>query len=227
MADVAVASTSTRTFREYEFMAFSVAAFIGKSALLIRLPYRELHVNTFYTVLLLLAFYCYFRFRYKVTPSFVVMFCLAAAVAVDVMGNLFHLYGNHYLGLEYDEFSHFVGSGFSLVPTFWLLRTTTRRFGYYLSLDFLAFLSTAITFSFCAYYEILELWDEKFWGDFQRLWTPQDSANDLQWDLAGIILAALITTFVVKLLDWSAERGRTKNEDLDPQFADGIGRRGE
>jgi len=199
MADVAVASTGTRTIRDYEFMAFSIAAFIGKSALLIRLPYRELHINTFYTALLLLAFYCYFRFRYKSTPSVIVMFCLAAAVAVDVMGNLFHLYGGHYFGLEYDEFSHFVGSGFSLVPTFWLLRTTTRRFGFHLSLDFLAFLSTTITFSFCAYYEILELWDEKFWGDFQRLWTPQDSANDLQWDLAGIILAALITSLVFKL----------------------------
>ena len=128
-----------------------------------------------------------------------VMFCLASAVAVDVLGNVLKFYGKEFAGIQYDEFSHFLGAGLSAVATFWLLRATTRRFGHNLSLDFLAFLSASITFSFCAYYEILELWDERFWGDFQRLWSPQDSANDLQCDLAGIVLAALITAFVFKM----------------------------
>ena len=55
-----------------------------------------------------------------------------------------------------------------------------------------------VTFSFAAYYEILELWDEKFYGDFTRLWTPQDSANDLQFNLAGIIIAALLSSLYYK-----------------------------
>ena len=205
MADVAVAPISKRTFWNYEFVLFSIAAFIGKSALLIRLPYREIEVNTFYTIALLAAFYCYFRFRYKLTPPLMIVFCLGAAVAVDVLGNVLRFYGNEFAGVQYDEFSHFAGSALSLVATFWLLRATTRRMGFTLPLDLLGFLSTAITFSFCAYYEILELWDERFWGDFQRLWTPQDSANDLQWDLAGIVLAALITVGVQKLLDRAGE----------------------
>ncbi|HEY7547593.1 MAG TPA: hypothetical protein VID27_22035, partial [Blastocatellia bacterium] len=66
----------------------------------------------------------------------------------------------------------------------------------------LAFLSVTITFSFTAYYEILELWDEKFFGG-KRLWSPTDSANDLQFGLAGIVLAALITATVFKIRDRS------------------------
>jgi uncharacterized membrane protein YjdF len=200
MADAAIASRTRIDFRRVEFFAFSLTAFAGKSLLLVRLPYREPDVNALYTVLLLVMFYCYFRFRYKITPPAIVVLFLGAAVAVDVLGNAFQLYGKEFGPVQYDEFSHFTGSGFSLVPAMWLLRATTRRFGLRLPLDFLAFLSVAITFSFCSYYEILELWDERYWGG-KRLWTPIDSANDLQWDLAGIIVAAVLTAVVIKLSD--------------------------
>jgi uncharacterized membrane protein YjdF len=204
MMNVAVEPAVKWSVRDYEFIAFSVAIFVSKSLLLVRLPYREVHVNAFYTGLILLAFYCYFRFRYGVTPPPLIVFFLAAAVGVDVLGNFFDLYSKEYWPVrpfQFDEVSHFVDSAFSLPPAMWLLGATTRRFGLKLPLNLLAFLSVTITFSFCAYYEILELWDERFWGDFQRLWTPQDSANDLQWDLAGIVAAALVTTAVFKLRD--------------------------
>lgn len=200
-ADVIKESSWRRAFREREFLIFSIIVFVGKSALLIRLPYREVENNALYTAGLIAAFYCYFRFRYKLKPPPLIVFFLAAAVAVDVFGNFFLLYGNFRIGsVEYDEMSHLLGSGFSLPPAMWLLRATTRRFGIRLPLDLTAFLSVTTTFAFCAYYEILELWDEMFF-DGKRLWTPQDSANDLQWDLAGIIIAALIATLVFKILD--------------------------
>jgi hypothetical protein len=63
------------------------------------------------------------------------------------------------------------------------------------------FLSVTIAFSFCAYYEILELWDELFWGDFERIHGSHDTPNDLMWDLGGIIVAALLATQIFKLLD--------------------------
>ena len=206
MDQAVLAPTGQGSFRRFEFLAFSIAAFVCKSALLVRLPYRLPAENALYTTLLLAAFYFYFRFRYKLKPPGIVVFFLGAAVGIDVLGNAFQLYGQKLGPLEYDEFTHFVGSGFSLVPAMWLLRATTRRFDVRLPLDLLAFLSTAITFSFCAYYEILELWDELYWGDFQRLWTPQDSANDLQWDLAGIIIAAILTASVFKASDWRESR---------------------
>jgi uncharacterized membrane protein YjdF len=202
MADAATGSIIKQKFRQSEFMAFSIIIFVSKSLLLVRLPYREWNVNALYTALILAAFYCYFRFRYKLAPPLVLIFFLASAVAVDVIGNYFQLYGHEFGPVQYDEFSHFVTAGLSLPPAMWLLRSTTRRFGLIIPLNLLAFLSVTIAFSFTAYYEILELWDEKFFGG-KRLWTPTDSANDLQFGLAGIVLAALITATVFKIRDRS------------------------
>ena len=209
MVDATFEATGKSSFRHYEFLIFSIAAFVGKSALLIRLPYRPASENAFYTTMLLLAFYCYFRFRYKLSPPLIILFCLGAAVGVDVMGNYLQLYGTQFGPVKFDEFSHFLGSAFALVPAMWLVRATTRRFGHKLPLDFIAFISVTITFSFCAYYEILELWDELFWGDFERLHGSRDSPNDLQFDLAGIITAALVSALIYKLAD---RRHRNDND---------------
>lgn len=204
MSDAVIESTGKwASFRQYEFLLFSVFLFICKSFLLVRLPYRDWNTNIFYTSLILVAFYCYFRFRYKVIPPLILIFFLGAAVGVDIVGNYFHLYDKAIGPVQYDEFSHFITAGFSLPPAMWLLRATTRRFGHRLPINLLAFLSTTITFSFAAYYEILELWDENIFGG-KRLHTPTDSANDLQFGLAGIVVAALITSLIFKLRERQA-----------------------
>jgi hypothetical protein len=208
MSDAVIQPPGKQRFRQAEFYLFTVIAFVGKSLLLVQLPYRPWYVNTLYTVMLLVFLYGYFRFRQGIRLPPFIIFCLAAAVATDVLGNLFQLYGDQpWIGpIYFDEFSHFVGSGFSLVPAFWLLRATTKRMGIKLPLDTSAFFAVTITFSLCAYYEILELWDEKFFtAPNWRLHSPQDSPNDLQWDLAGIVTAALITTLIFKLTDLRSE----------------------
>jgi uncharacterized membrane protein YjdF len=189
MYDVAAAPTNKWTFGQIEFYAFCVISFAGKSMLLIRLPYREWPVNTFYTCSLLLFFYLYFRFRQKLAAPLFVVFSLAAAVAVDILGNKLGLYGNPFGPLrDYDEFAHFAGSGFSAIAAFWLLRAGTRRMGFQLSRGLLAFFSTNIAFTYCGWYEILELWDELFYGDFVRIHTWDDTANDLFYDFLGVIV---------------------------------------
>src|SRR5262245_47959426 len=122
MADAAIAPFMNSRFRQVEFYAFAIISFTAKSLLLIRLPYRPWQENTLYTGLLLLFLYCFFRFRQGMKfPPFVI-FCFAAAVGVDVLGNLFGFYGHAFGPLpDYDEFAHFFGSGFSLVPAMWLL----------------------------------------------------------------------------------------------------------
>jgi uncharacterized membrane protein YjdF len=198
-------------YRQIEFMVFAVVAFIGKSALLIRMPYRSVEMNTIYTGALLLLFYCFYRFRNKMIPPSLVILFLAGAVAVDVMGNYFHLYGRdvgpliilygaQISPIAFDHISHFAGAGLSLPATMWLLRTGTRRLGHKLPLNLIAFLSVTITFSFAAYYEVLELWDEKFFGG-KRIWTLQDTSLDLQNDLIGIVVSALICAAVFKVID--------------------------
>ena len=212
MVEIKAPAPPKASFRQAEFLAFSAAAFIGKTMLLMRLPYREVWVNTLYTSLILGSFYCYFRFRQKMAPPLIVMFCLSAAVATDVLGNFFHLYGHEFGPLtDYDEFAHLAGSGLSAIPTYWLLRTTTRRVGLRLPADLMTFLAVTITFSFASYYEIVELWDEKFYGDFQRLWTPQDTPHDLQWDLFGIIFFALVAAAYYKIKDRREELGRDQH----------------
>ncbi|MEW6126031.1 MAG: hypothetical protein AB1757_03125 [Acidobacteriota bacterium] len=192
-------------FQRYEFLAFSIVGFVAKSALLVRLPYREWYINAFWTSLIIGLFYCYFRFRVKAKPPAFIVFCLVFAIGIDVIGNVFHLYGREFFSIQYDEYTHFFGSAGSLVPVMWAFRTTTRRWGFYLPNDMVAFLSVCITFSLCAWYEILELWDELFWGDFTRLWTPRDTANDLQWNLSGIIVAAFIAFQIFKFIDRHAK----------------------
>jgi uncharacterized membrane protein YjdF len=198
-------SPARQAFRKTEFIAFSALALAGKSMLLIRLPYREWYINTAYTFVILGFSYLYFRVRQRITLPPIIIFCLAMAVAIDVLGNFFHLYGHEFGPVQYDEFTHLFGSGLSLPPTMWLLRTTTRRMGIELPADFLAFLSITITFSLCSYYEILELWDEQYFGG-KRIWTLQDTANDLQWDLAGIIIFALVSSLIFSVADRRKEQ---------------------
>src|SRR6476620_79092 len=74
-------------YLQIEFYVFCVFSFAAKSLLLIGLPYREWPVNTVFTCSLLLFFYCYFRFRQGLRAPVMVVFCLAAAVAIDILGN--------------------------------------------------------------------------------------------------------------------------------------------
>src|SRR5215469_7119984 len=64
-------------YRQIEFMIFATIAFVGKSALLIRMPYRSVEANTFYTGLLLLMFYCFYRFRNNMIPPIALILFLA------------------------------------------------------------------------------------------------------------------------------------------------------
>lgn len=206
MEDVATASTNSM-YRQIEFYGFCVISFSAKSLLLIGLPYREWPVNTVYTCSLLLFFYFFFRFRQGLRAPVFVVFCLAAAVAVDILGNKFGLYGNPFGPLrDYDEFAHFAGSGFSAVGAFWLLRAGTRRMGFKLSNSLLGFLATSVAFTYCGWYEILELWDEYFWSGFERIHWWYDTPNDLFYDFLGVIAFIAAATMLFSISERFAKR---------------------
>lgn len=213
MEDVAAAPSNKWIFTQLEFYAFCVLSFAGKSMLLIRLPYREWPVNTLYTCSLLVFFYLYFRFRQKLAAPPFVVFSLAAAVAVDILGNRLGLYGNPFGPLrDYDEFAHFAGSGFSAVAAYWLLRAGTMQAGFRLSGRLLTLLSTSVAFTYCGWYEILELWDELFYGDFTRIHTWDDTANDLFYDFLGVIAFIAAAGFFFAI----TQRRANKSVDLVP-----------
>jgi len=211
MADIAIARVNNGLYRAIEFYTFCVISFTAKSILLIGLPYREWPVNTVYTCSLLLFFYCFFRFRQGLRAPILVILSLAIAVAVDVLGNKFGLYGHPFGPLrDYDEFAHFFGSGFSSVAAFWLLRAGTERMGYKLKSSLLGFLATSVAFAYCGWYEILELWDEYWWSHFERIHTWDDTANDLFYDFLGVIAFVALLTLLFKL------RERRQRDNLIP-----------
>lgn len=212
MEDVAFASPGNGTLRTLEFYAFCVVSFAAKSLLLIGLPYREWPVNTVYTCSLLLFFYCFFRFRQGLRAPFFVVASLAAAVAVDVLGNRFGFYGHPFGPLrDYDEFAHFTGSGFSAIAAFWLLRAGTRRMGFKLSSRLLGLFATSVAFTYCGWYEILELWDEYFWSGFERIHWWYDTANDLFYDFLGVIAFIAAAAALFAFLE---RRTKSSNSNL-------------
>ena len=186
--------------KRHEFLIFSVIIFLAKSYLLVRMPYRPAWANAAMTFAILGSFYCYLRFRQNIRMPWFLLVFLMLAVSEDVAGNFFGLYGTKVGPFMFDEITHFFGSGLALPPTMWLLRTTTRKMNVFIPAPLLAFLSVTVAFAFSAYYEVLELWDEKFWGG-KRLWTPTDSANDLQFGLLAIVLFAIISHFVYKYIN--------------------------
>ena len=202
MADVALSVPAERQrLKQLEFYSFCVVSFVGKSILLIGLPYRDWPVNTFYTCSLLLFFYLYFRFRQGMRAPFYVLLALGSAVAVDILGNQKGLYGHPFGPLrDYDEFAHFAGSGLSAIAAFWLLRAGTLKMGVRLKPAVLTFLATTVAFAYCGWYEILELWDEWYWSHFERIHSWDDTPNDLFYDFLGVIVVLAVAGVVVALV---------------------------
>jgi hypothetical protein len=212
MSDSAIAvPAKNRWFRQVEFLVFCTISFVGKSLLLIGLPYRHWPENTFYTCSLLLLFYLYFRFRQGLRAPIAVLVSLAAAVAVDILGNYYGLYGNPFGPLrDYDEFAHFAGSGFSAVGAFWLMRAATLQLGFRVKVGPLALLATSVAFTYCGWYEILELWDEWYWSHFERIHSWHDTPNDLFYDFFGVIVFVAVAALLVAMRKKQNEETRTR-----------------
>ncbi len=167
------------------------------TALLIRMPYRAPLVNGFYAVLALSSFYLYLRLRLNIRLPAQLLLCLVVSVVLDIIGNQYNLFSRTFGFLPYDVITHFTASGLSLAAIMWLLLKLTNRFDYRLPLGFVAFFSVTTTFSLSAYYEILELVDEQFFGG-HRIWTTHDTVHDLASDLGGIVFAAIIYMVAIR-----------------------------
>jgi len=172
-------------------------ALVIYSALLIRMPYRASLANGLYAGAALSAFYVYLRWRLSIRLPAVMVLGLVFGVFLDIIGNRFNLFSRTFGFIAYDVFTHFTAAALSLVPVMWLLLALIKRFDYRLPLGFITFFSVTTTFSLSAYYEILELCDEQFFGG-HRIWTTHDTVHDLASDLCGITLAAIIYWLVIR-----------------------------
>ena len=171
--------------------------FLAGSAFLLKMCYLSLLQNTVYGALFLLAFYGYLHARYGIKIPPVLLLLVLAAVEVDAVGNYFRMYGRQFGPIMYDEFAHIAVQALTAPIILWLAGEVMGRFGYHLPLGLITFFSIMTLFSVTGFYEIIELWDERYFGG-QRIWSPHDAPNDLQWNLAGILIGSVSTYAVMK-----------------------------
>jgi hypothetical protein len=185
-----------RLIRHLEF-PFAVLLFLSGSAFLLKMCYLSLLQNTVFGGLFLLAFYAYVRARHRLRIPPLLLLLVLAAVEVDALGNYFRMYGQRFGPLMYDEFAHLAVQALTAPLIIWLAREGLARFNYHLPLGLVTLFSIMTLFSITGLYEIIELWDELYFKG-QRIWSPHDAPNDLQWNLAGIIIGSVLTYIVMK-----------------------------
>lgn len=170
---------------------------LAGSAFLLKMCYLSLLQNTVYGALLLLAAYGYLHARFDTKIPPIPLLLVLAAVEVDALGNYFRMYGRQIGPIMYDEFAHMAVQALTSPIILWIVREVVMRSGYHLPLGLITFFSIVTLYSLTGFYEIIELWDELYFRG-QRIWSPHDAPNDLQWNLAGIIIGSVSTYVVMK-----------------------------
>ncbi|MFN2529754.1 MAG: DUF2238 domain-containing protein [Pyrinomonadaceae bacterium] len=176
----------------------ALLGFVCGAAFLLKMCYLSLGFNSIFGITFLSIVYLYARRRFGVTIPAALLILVFIALQVDVGGNYFRMYGRRFGPMQYDEFSHLTVQ-ILVTPIFvWLVDQTLYKSHYRLSPSLTAFFAATTVFSLSAFYEIIELWDEVYFNG-HRIWGPHDTANDLQWDLCGIVAGTLLATVLSAL----------------------------
>lgn len=165
---------------------------VAGAAFLTKMCYLSLVFNTIFVIVFLSIFYLYASARLNLQIPFALLGTVFLALQVDALGNFFGMYGRQFGPMQYDEFAHMAVQVLITPTIVWLVARTLEKGGYELPLKLTAFFAAAIVFSLSAAYEIIELWDERYFGG-TRIWGKYDTATDLQWDLCGILLGTLLS----------------------------------
>jgi uncharacterized membrane protein YjdF len=164
----------------------------------INLPYKPYWVITSASAAFLTAVWFYADWRYRVRIPLLIIGFIFLIIQVDALGNYFGLYKNMKEPFPYDELAHFVIPLLSAPVIIWLFSTWLDNYRKALPLGILAVFAVTVSFSISGFYEVVELWDELYFGG-KRIWSLYDTSNDLQWDMFGAVLGAALTYAVVRL----------------------------
>ena len=168
---------------------------LAGAAFLTKMCYLSLAFNTIFVVVFLTLFYLYLRARLGIRIPVLLLALVFAALQVDALGNYFRMYGTRFGPMQYDEFSHMMVQVLISPVIVWLAYQLLKR--YQLPFILIAIFAGTIVFGLSAAYEIIELWDEIYFGG-KRIWGPYDTATDLQWDLCGIIVGTLFSCIMLR-----------------------------
>ena len=170
---------------------------VAGAAFLTKMCYLSLLFNTIFVIAFLGIFYWYLRARWSIRIPIALLGLVFMALQVDALGNYFRMYGQRFGPMQYDEFSHLAVQVLVSPVIVWLVNRVLGRFGYNLPFKLTIFFAATVVFSLSAAYEIIELWDEIYFGG-RRIWGPYDTATDLQWDLCGIIVGTLFSCMMLR-----------------------------
>ena len=196
MDEVDYTEPAARLSTRLEIPAVMLSLLAG-AAFLTKMCYLSLAFNSIFVIVFLALFYWYLRARLKIRIPFVLLGLVFVALQVDALGNFFRMYGEKFGPMQYDEFSHMMVQVLVSPIIVFLVGRVLQRYGYRLPLKLTALFAGTIVFSLSAIYEIIELWDEIYFGG-RRIWGPYDSATDLQWDLCGIIVGTLFSCIMLR-----------------------------
>jgi uncharacterized membrane protein YjdF len=182
--------------RKFE-LPVAIMLLVTGAAFLLKMCYLSFALNCIFGIVFLGIFYAYVTRRHGINIPLLLIGLVFAALQVDALGNYFRMYGRRFGPLQYDEFSHMAVQVLITPIVIWLVGHSLGRMGYKLPLKLTVLFATTIMFSLSACYEIIELWDEVYFGG-QRIWGPLDTANDLQWDLCGIIVGTMLAIPLLK-----------------------------
>jgi len=172
-----------------------LCSFVAGAAFLTKMCYLSLAFNSIFVVAFLTLFYFYVRARLRISIPIGLLILIFLALQVDALGNFFHMYGHQFGPMQYDEFAHTTVQVLVSPLIVWLAGRVLGRYRMPLALS--AFFAATVVFSLSAIYEIVELWDELYFGG-RRIWGSYDTATDLQWDLCGIIVGTLFSCIMLR-----------------------------
>jgi uncharacterized membrane protein YjdF len=187
----------TRSIGRYLEIPLVMLALVAGAAFLTKMCYLSLAFNSIFVIMFLGLFYSYVRLRLNIQIPIVLLALVFVALQVDALGNFFRMYGRQFGPMQYDEFAHMTVQVLISPIIVWLASRVLHQLGYRLPLKLTAFFAAAMVFSLSAIYEIIELWDEVYFGG-HRIWGPYDTATDLQWDLCGIIVGTLFSCIMLR-----------------------------
>lgn len=164
-------------------------------AFLLNTPYLSVGFNSVFVTAYLGAIYWYARAHFGVRIPLPLLALVLVALQVDALGNYFHLYTPDAKPIRYDEFAHLFVQALIMPMIVWLAQRFSDSQQLRLPPSLVAFFAGTTMFSISALYEIIELWDDKYFGG-HRIWSVMDTAEDLQWDLCGIVLGILLARVV-------------------------------
>jgi uncharacterized membrane protein YjdF len=194
---IAPGSTKSKAVRRYFEIPLVILALFAGAAFLTKMCYLGLAFNSIFVIVFLALVYLYVRSRLHIKIPVVLLGLVFAALQVDALGNFFHMYGRQFGPMQYDEFAHMLVQVLVSPIIVWLVGAALQQCGYRLPPRLTAFFAATIVYSLSAIYEIIELWDEVYFGG-HRIWGSYDTATDLQWDLCGIIVGTLFSCIMLR-----------------------------